>query len=318
MLDFRRCQMKNQWKILMHINRRDFLKQSALSVGAVLAGSQFVSLAEPAAGRFDLYEKVVLGKSGLKVPRLCLGTGMRGWMRESNQTRLGQKEFTALVRGAHERGVRLFDTADLYGSHQCFVPAMKGLPRDDYSLISKIWWAPNGLPEKERPDADVVVPRFLKELQTDYIDLLLLHCVTSRDWPQQLRRQMDLLAKFKEKGAVRAVGVSCHSLEALEAAVDEPWVDSVHARINPYGISMDGPAATVLPVLKKLHAAGKGVVGMKIIGEGKLRDDEERRDASIRYVLQSGCVDVLNVGCERLEEIDDLAARARKVTRQPA
>jgi predicted aldo/keto reductase-like oxidoreductase len=174
------------------------------------------------------------------------------------------------------------------------------------------------LPESERPDADVVVPRFLKELQTDYIDLLLLHCVTAAKWPQELRRQMDLMVKLKEKGTVRALGVSCHSLKALEAAIDEPWVDSVHARINPYGMAMDGSPEKVLPVLRKLHASGKGVVGMKLIGAGELRHDEERRDASVRFVLQSGCVDVLNVGCESLDEVDDFAARVRQVPRRTA
>jgi predicted aldo/keto reductase-like oxidoreductase len=126
---------------------------------------------------------------------------------------------------------------------------------------------------------------------------------------------MNILANFKQKGVIRAHGVSCHSLEALEASVTEPWVDSVHARINPYGMSMDGPAEKVAPVLKKLHAAGKGVVGMKLIGEGKLRDDEAKRDESVRYVLGLGCVDILNVGFEKTEEIDDFAARVRKVER---
>jgi predicted aldo/keto reductase-like oxidoreductase len=127
---------------------------------------------------------------------------------------------------------------------------------------------------------------------------------------------MDLLAKYKEKGVIRALGVSCHSLAALEAAVTEPWVDSVHARINPYGMSMDGPPEKVVPILKKLHAAGKGVVGMKLIGEGRLRNDDARRNESVRFVLGLGCVDVLNVGCENLEEVDDFAARVRKVPRE--
>jgi hypothetical protein len=64
-----------------------------------------------------------------------------------------------------------------------------------------------------------------------------------------------------------ALGVSCHSLDALRAAAREPWAESVHARINPYGMSMDGPPEQVAPVLKDIHAAGKGVVGVKIIGE---------------------------------------------------
>jgi predicted aldo/keto reductase-like oxidoreductase len=190
---------------------------------------------------------------------------------------------------------------------------MDGIPRDHYQLITKIWWNGGGIPEPERPDADIVVARFLKELKTDYIDLLLLHCVTSPHWPTRLRKQMDILSKLKKDGKIRALGVSCHSLDALEAAVTEPWVESVHARINPYGMSMDGPADYVAPVLKKLHDAGKGVVGMKLIGEGRLRNDNARRDESVKFALQLGCVDVLNVGFEKTEEIDDFAARVRKV-----
>ena len=152
-------------------------------------------------------------------------------------------------------------------------------------------------------------------MKTDYIDLVLLHCVVSPKWPAELRQQMDLLAKLKEKGVIRAHGVSCHSLEALAACATEPWVDSVHTRINPYGVKMDGPADQVVPVLKKIHAAGKGVVGMKIIGEGEFRNSEEKRDASVKFVLGLGCVDVLNVGCENIGEVNDLAARVKRVER---
>ena len=95
-------------------------------------------------------------------------------------------------------------------------------------------------------------------------------------------------------------------------------MDSVHARINPYGMVMDGSPDKVAPVLKKIHDAGKGVVGMKIIGEGKLRDDDERRHESVRYVLGLGCVDILNVGFEKIEEVDDFASRVRKVERRQA
>ena len=155
----------------------------------------------------------------------------------------------------------------------------------------------------------------LRELKTDYIDLVLLHCVTAANWPVECRPYMDTLSKLKEQGKVRAVGVSCHSLEALAACATEPWVDSVHTRINPYGMSMDGKPEQVVPVLQRIHAAGKGVVGMKIIGEGKLRNDEEKRQASIKYALTLGCVDVLNVGCESMKEVEDLTAKVKLVER---
>jgi aryl-alcohol dehydrogenase-like predicted oxidoreductase len=273
---------------------------------------------ETKVGKFDPYETVPLGKSNLKLSRVCMGTGVRGGNRQSNQTRMGKEQFETLIKGAYERGVRLFDLADLYGTHPYLIPALKDIPRRDYAIISKIWWRPGGIPDKDRPDADVVIPRFLKEIGTDYLDLVLLHCVESPKWPEELQKQMEILAKFKQKGVIRAHGVSCHTVEALEAAVGEPWVDSVHARINPYGIQMDKPAEKVPDILKRLHAAGKGVVGMKIMGEGKLRNDDEKRDESVRYVLGLGCVDILNVGFEKLEEVDDLARRVNKVPRSQA
>jgi aryl-alcohol dehydrogenase-like predicted oxidoreductase len=299
----------------MKLKRRDFLKQSALGVGGVLvgAGGRMTSAAESKPRTFDPYQPVQLGKTKLKFSRVCLGTGVKGGNRQSNQTRMGKEKFEELIKGSYDRGVRIFDLADLYGTHPYLLPALKGIPRDNYMIISKIWWRPGGIPDKERPDADVVVERFLKELGTDYIDLVLLHCVESPKWPEELRKQMDTLAKFKDKGVIRAHGVSCHTVEALEAAATEPWVDSVHARINPYGMSMDKPWQSVPAVLKKIHDAGKGVVGMKIIGEGRLRNDDEKKSESIRYVLGLGCVDILNVGFEKLEEVDDFADRVRKV-----
>jgi aryl-alcohol dehydrogenase-like predicted oxidoreductase len=241
---------------------------------------------------------------------------MHGGNRESDHTRMGKRRFEALIQGAYDRGIRLFDMADLYGTHPYLIPALKGIPRDKYAIVTKIWVHSGGLPEAERPAADVVVARFLKEIGTDYLDLVLLHCVSSPKWPEELHPQMADLSKLKDKGVIRAHGVSCHSVAALEAAAAEPWVDSVHARINPYGMSMDDKPEKVVPVLKKLHAAGKGVVGMKIIGEGRLSNDPEKRDESARFVLGLGCVDVLNIGFEKTEEIDDFAARVRKVPRQ--
>lgn len=299
----------------MKLKRRQFLTRTALSVGGALCAPRLLAEIPPAPKTFAPYERVAIGKTKLKFSRIVLGTGMRGGKRESNHTRLGKEKFETLIRESHDRGVDTFDLADLYGSHPYVIPALKGIQRDKFQIITKIWFRDGGIPEPERPDADVCVERFLKELKTDYIDLLLLHCVVSAKWPEEQRKQMDILAKLKDQGKIRALGVSCHSLEALEACIAEPWVDSVHTRINPYGMSMDGPPEKVVPVLKKIHAAGKGVVGMKIMGEGRLRNDDEKRDASVKFALQLGCVDVLNVGCESLAELDDLAARISRVER---
>ena len=302
----------------MEMKRREFLTKSIAGAGGLLLGSGYINAAKQESSTFNPYKKVQLGKTKIKVSRVGFGTGMRGSNRQSNQTRLGKEKFEALLKTAYERGVRLFDVADLYGSHPYLASAMRTMPREDYVINTKIWWRRGGIPEQERPDADIVVTRFLKELKTDYIDIVLLHCVASEKWPQELRKQMDILDNLKHKGIIRAHGVSCHSLPSLQAAADEPWVDSVNVRINAYGKSMDASVEKVEPVIRKLHKAGKGVVGMKLIGEGSFRDSDEKRDKSISYVLGLGCVDTMVVGFEKIEEVDDFAARVRKVPKNQA
>jgi aryl-alcohol dehydrogenase-like predicted oxidoreductase len=231
---------------------------------------------------------------------------------------MGKERFDALAQGCYERGIRLFDVADLYGTHPFLAGALKKMRRTDYVIASKIWFRRGGIPEEERPSPDIVVERFLRELKTDYIDLILLHCVTSVKWPEELSEQMNTLAKLKKKGLIRAHGVSCHSLTALEACVKEPWVDSVHVRINPYAVKMDVKTVEeitkVEAAVKAMRKQGKAVVGMKIIGEGVFRDSDEKRDKSIRYALESGCMDAMVVGFEKIDEIDDFAGRVRKVS----
>jgi aryl-alcohol dehydrogenase-like predicted oxidoreductase len=291
----------------MKINRRRFIQSTGLAAGSLcLSGSALSVMADLPSKSADASDLVPLGKSGLKVSRLMLGTGMKGGQRQSNHTRMGQQKFTELVRGAYDRGVRFFDLADLYGTHTYFATAMKEVPRADYALTSKIWWSRGGIPEAERPDADVVVKRFLTELKTDHLDLVLLHCVMAGTWSSDLSKQMEILARLKKEGAIRAHGVSCHSLPALQTAVREPWVDSIHARINPYGAVMDGEPEKILEVLREAKKNGKGVVGMKIVGEGRFRNDEAKKRASVRFALESGCVDVLLVGCETLGEMDEI------------
>jgi len=298
----------------MGMKRREFMARSA--AGALFLGTG-VALAEPpAVVKHDPFEQVALGKTGIQLSHVGIGTGMRGGMRESNQTRLGEEGLHQLLRDSFDRGINFIDSADLYGSHSYIIPALKDIPREDYVICSKIWFRDGGIPEEERPPADVVVERFLKELNTDYIDLLLMHCVVSKDWRTELSDDMERLAKMKERGMIRAHGCSFHSLVALEGAMDEPWVDSVHARINPYAVKMDvkepGQVPKVAHVLQTLRKQGKGVVGMKIIGEGTFRNDDDRRNTSIAYAFNSGCTDCMIVGFEKKEEIDDFAARTRR------
>jgi len=302
----------------MEMRRREFLAKSIAGMGGLLLGSGCMDAASREPVMYDPYELVPLGKTKIKVSRVGLGTGMIGGGRQSNHTRMGKERFDALAQGCYERGIRLYDVADMYGTHPFLAGALKKMRRKDYVISSKIWFRRGGIPEPERPSPDIVVERFLKELNTDYIDLILFHCVTSDQWPEELGDQMNTLEKLKKKGLIRAHGVSCHSLAALQACVKEPWVDSVHVRLNPFAVKMDVRRVEDIPkveaVVKAMRRQGKAVIGMKIIGEGTFGNSDERRDKSIKYALESGCMNAMVVGFEKVGEIDDFAARVRKVS----
>ena len=299
----------------MKYSRRNFIATTAAGMGAVLLNSRFVGATPVVAGNYDPYETVELGKTGIKTTLLCLGTGTRGVNRQSNLTRMGYEQAVQFVRDLYQRGVRMFDMADLYGTHGIINDALKIYPRKDYVLFTKIWFMRGAIPEAERPDAEIVVARFLRELQTDYIDGVQLHCVSSGNWNTEQSDYMTSLDKLKQKGIIRSHGLSCHALPAVETAVREPWADTVHVRINPYGPKMDDTVEKVEPVVKQLHQAGKGVIAMKVLGEGELANSDEQRDNSFRYVLRLGAVDILNIGMDKISDIVDTENRIRKVSK---
>jgi aryl-alcohol dehydrogenase-like predicted oxidoreductase len=298
------------------LTRRQFMTTVAAGAGTVLLGKTVFAF--PSGGQkksTDPFRIVSLGKSGIKTTLLGMGTGFNGYNRSSGITRAGKGVAESIIRYAYDSGIRYFDCADLYGTHPFMKEALKSYPRESYTIGTKIWVGTGGIPEPERPDADIVIDRFRKELNSDYIDLVQMHCMTTKTWTDQYKRQMDILETLKSKKVIRAHGVSIHSLEAMEAAAASPWVDVVHVRVNPYGESMDHKdPALVIPVINKLHKAGKGVIGMKLIGNGKFRDDSEKIDASLKYVLGLGTVNMIIVGFELPEQIDNYVGRVKKLS----
>ena len=284
------------------MRRREFLVRTATAAGAVWLSSKsiFKSLAEQTLNqKFSASDTVTLGHTGIKTSRLAMGTGTVGTGHHSHQTALGIKGLSDLLLNGYDHGLRFFDAADSYGSHPHVAEALKHVPRDKVTVLSKSWARDaNGM----RADLD----RFRKELGTDYLDICLMHCVTEADWTDRFRGAMDVLSEAKQKGIIRAHGCSCHSIEALRAAAKSPWVEIDLARINPVGAAMDADPATVVSVLKEMKSAGKAVVGMKILGQGALRN---RQDEGIKYALSLGVLDAFTIGAESKQEQEDLIRR---------
>ncbi|MDZ7604515.1 MAG: aldo/keto reductase [Cyclobacteriaceae bacterium] len=293
------------------ISRRKFI--SNVSAGSALLLANGVMAGSLAQQKIvDPFQTVTLGNSGIKTSFIGMGTGVSGGDRKSAIVRAGREKAISMVKYAYDRGVRMFDAADIYGTHDFVAEALRRVPRESYTLTSKIWFRPGGIPEAERPDANVVVDRFRKELRTDYIDIMQIHCMETADWTDEQKKQMDILQGLKEKGIIRSHGVSIHTLDALEACVDSPWVDIVHTRINAFGDTMDNnDPEKVLSVIKRIHDAGKGVIGMKLIGNGNFRNDPEKINTSLKYVLNSGAVDMVIVGFDEHWQIDNYAERVR-------
>jgi aryl-alcohol dehydrogenase-like predicted oxidoreductase len=261
--------------------------------------------------------QVPLGKTGITLSRLGQGTGAHGYDRKSNQTKKGFSAFLELIRHGYDRGITFFDLADLYGTHVYFREALKFLPREKITILSKLWWRYDSPPEKtpaefQRSAAEAALERFRQEILTDYLDIVLLHCATTGTWDRDLRAYMDVLSEAKEKKIIRAVGVSCHDFGALETAAASPWVDVILARLNPKGVKMDGTPDEIVDVLRKARQNGKGIIGMKIYGEGKLANMKEE---CIRFAQNSGVLDTMTIGAETPEQLDETL---RLIGRYPA
>lgn len=287
------------------LHRRDFLSQTAMAAAVTLGAGASAAPARAAGAAKRLpgtpTDRVILGKTGIETSLIGMGTGSVGVNQASNQTRLGIKEFTRVVRYALDHGITFFDVADQYGSHAFLREALKGVPRDHYQLQTKTH-------ANNFRDAKAHIERYRLELGVDYIDNLLLHCMTKKTWIEENQGARDYLSEAKEQKLIRAHGTSCHGIDPLRVAARDPWVEVDLARINPEGRIMDAAPDVVASELEEMHNAGKGVIGMKILGEGQITSPEGK-DASLRHVLKLGTVNAFIIGFESTDQIDDILKR---------
>lgn len=280
------------------MNRRIFVK-SATAAAGLLAISPFALHARPRVIK-NISDRIMLGKMGIEVSRMAMGTGTHGVNRNSNQTRqLGVKGLADLLKAGYDMGVTFWDSADQYGTHPHLKEALKLVPREKVVILSKTHASTE---DEMKADLD----RFRKELGTDYIDILLLHCMMSDDWPKEREGAMKVLSEAREKGVIRAHGVSCHTLGALKSAAASPWVQIDLARINPYGAEMDSKVPVVVDVLRQMKQSGKVIMGMKIFGAGQLTN---RLDECLRYALDQDYMSCFTIGVENQTQLKDLAVR---------
>jgi predicted aldo/keto reductase-like oxidoreductase len=294
---------------MVRSTRRDFLKTGVAAT--VLSGIGGVAgLAQTKRSATDW---VTLGKSNVKVTRLAFGTGT---FSGRVQRELGQPEFTRLVRYAYDRGIRFFETAESYHEMpEMLAIALKGVPRDSYRLMMKYSTPASGDPAPK-------IDQYRKQLGTEYIDILLLHCLRPPTWSSDYASLQDGFSEAQQKKIILARGASVHGLPALRTFPGNQWLEIAMIRMNHNGTKMDTPEMRdadapgnvdeVVAHTKQVHAQGMGVISMKLCGEGRFTRAEDR-DAAMKFAMNLGCVDSVTIGFKNTAEIDEAIERMSRV-----
>lgn len=280
-------------------------------------------------------KRVELGRTGIRVSRLGIGTGTAHPSGHCCQALMDEKELAKLLLFALGRGINFWDTAFQYQTYPHIKEALKGVKRSEVVLSTK-------LTASKEKDALRDFDHSLKEVGTDYFDICLLHAVRTVAELGQSAGAFSALQRLKAEGKIRAVGLSSHGLGALKSVLDIPEIDVVWARINFAGINMDQHAlglydklasipwikrtAAFLPktlmalfrpkaeppplsegnrkaveeTLGMIHAQSKGIVGMKVLGEGQLSN---HANEAIEYVRELPFLDSCIIGMLDEKEI---------------
>ncbi len=290
-------------------SRRQFLERTAAFAAATLLPSLAAPAAETAAVRTAV-DQVPLGKTGLKLSRLGFGTGSNSG---NVQKALGQQAFNDLIRYAFDKGITYLDCAQSYATFDWIGPAIKGLPREKLFIQSKIPGQPQDILKE--------IDRHRSVFNTDYIDSMLIHCMVNDNWTDPYKRIMDGFNQAKDKKWISARGVSCHSLPALRTATASDWTEVHLVRVNPQAVWIDGPEqhwnksgdniAPVMEQIKTMHAKGRGVIGMKLIGNGEFVKPEDREKAA-RFAMAHREIDAVVIGFKSRQEIDEAIDRINR------
>jgi predicted aldo/keto reductase-like oxidoreductase len=293
-------------------SRRRFLQTSAALAGAALVGHVNAATTMPAIRTAT--DQVTLGNTGIKLSRLGIGTGVDNG---NVQTALGKDNFNKLIRHAYDQGITFFDTCDRYVTSPWMADAIKGLPREKLYIQTKI----SGTPK----DVVAAIDAERKKLNIDYFDSVLIHSQSVAGWSAMdvWKQVMDGFRQAQDKKMFQARGISCHNLPALQDANKTDFCQMHQVRVNPQGKYTDGPSGhgynaietnpiePVLAEIKSMHEKGRGVIGMKIFGNGLFTDPADR-DKSIRFAMSNPNIDAVVIGFKSTAEIDEAIDRINK------
>lgn len=234
-------------------------------------------------------EYVELGRTGIKVSRLCLGTLPLGPLQAHLDVRAGAQ----VIRMALELGINFLDTAEIYGTFPYIRKALRGWPEPVVIATKSYAYTWEGMKES--------LEEARRALDREVIDIFLLHEQESEHTLAGHREALDFLLEAKAQGLVKAVGISTHAVAAVRASIKVREIDVLHPLINMEGLGiLDGTREEMLAAVKEAFLAGKGVYAMKALGGGHLAG---RAREALAFVLNLPFVHSVAVGMQTPEEV---------------
>lgn len=238
-------------------------------------------------------EYTILGKTGLRVSKLCFGTLTISPLQRDFDTKKG----AALLKSAYDMGVTFFDTAEIYGTYPHLKQAFSNT--DDVVICTKSY-------SYDQRTAKESLDKALLGIGRDCIDIFMLHEQESAHTLRGHSEAIEYFLKKKQEGVIRAFGVSTHFVACVLAAAKHNEIDVIHPIFNKRGLGVvDGTKQEMENAVQLAYEAGKGVFAMKPLGGGHLCANPKEAFA---YVADNKYVHSVAVGMQSKQEISDNCA----------
>ncbi len=233
---------------------------------------------------------IQLGNTGIRVSRMCFGGLVIGPL----QCNMSVAKGAAVIRAALESGVNFIDTAELYGTYDHIREASKGLAQRPVVATKSYAYSAEGAAES--------VEKARRGLDADVLDIFLMHEQESKLTLRGHREALEFYLNEREKGRIRAVGVSTHNVEVVRAICQMPEIDVVHPLVNITGIGIgDGTIGDMLEAVQSAFDCGKGIYSMKPLGGGNLLHSY---DECLDFVLSLPFIHSIAIGMQSTEEVE--------------
>lgn len=238
-----------------------------------------------------MLSKTTLGNTGIEVTRLGFGALVMG----SLQANIPPEEGAKVIRKALRQGISFIDTAHVYGTYEHIRRAKEGW-NEELVIATKT-------PAVDYEKAERHIHHALEALDLESLDIMLLHAARAgEDVFEERAGAYQCLCDYKEKGIIKAIGVSTHRVGTVRVAGARQDVDVIHPLINMVGTGiLDGTVEDMASAIEEASKRGKGIYAMKALAGGGLLD---RMDEAFRFVMTLPGMDAVVVGMVSETEVD--------------